>query len=189
MTTESWNLLTEALIKVVILAFLIERALVVIFEMEKFEPTLKDKDLKGPIAILVSIAACAVLQIDAFGPLGGKDGPIGSGGAFHWISYFLTGLVVAGGSAGAVKLFQDVLGFRRTSRDELKRIETTEREAQETEAMARVEKAKAEIANARAATVGATALVSLPGALSNTPERQIFAARIAERDLKIARGA
>lgn len=106
-----------------------------------------------------------------------------------WLGYLLTGLVVVGGSAGAVKLFQDVLGFRRTTRDQLKELAAVERLATLTEAEARAEKAKADIAGARAAMVRVTARSASPLTPGATPEQQILLARMAERDLKIARGS
>ena len=50
---------------------------------------------------------------------------------------WLTAAVVAGGSAGAIKLFQDVLGLSKTARD-------ASRDAREAEAQARLSKAQAD---------------------------------------------
>ena len=186
MTTTEWDLVTQALIKVVILAFLVERALAVVFDMEKVEPFLKRKDLKPTIAIVVSVLACFLLKIDAISPLGDKGAFLANDSAVKWLGYLLTGLVVAGGSVGAIKLFQDILGFRRSSRDQLKAVEAVNQQAEIAEAQARLEKAKADIAGAQASVTAAVAgVITLAG---DTPEQQILAARIAERDLKLARG-
>jgi len=184
MTTAQWDAVTHALIKVVILSFLIERALAVIFDMERFEPVLNVKDAKAPIAIAVSIAACVTLGIDAIGPLRGRDALTD----FRFLGEVLTGLVVAGGSAGAVKLFQDVLGFRRTSREQLRQVEKLEHEAEKAEANARLQKAEAEAVTARARVVDTAARISAPKGRPESAKEQMLAVRIAARDIKIAQG-
>ena len=182
----NWDSVFDALIKVVVLAFLIERALAVIFDMEKLEPILKDWDLKPIVAIIVSIVACFGLQLDALSPL--RADTTSTATDLGRIGYFLTGLVVAGGSAGAVKLFQDVLGFRRSSRDELKALKAARHEAEFNEAVARVEIAKAEISDARAVQASASARVAAGAYTASSPEQQILIARMADRDLKLLRG-
>lgn len=184
----NWDLVTQALIKVVILSFLVERALAVVFEMERLEPALKRNDLKPAIAIIVSVLACFALQIDAVSPLGTEGALLDKQSGIEWLGFLLTGMVVAGGSAGAVKLFQDVLGFKRSSRDQLKALEAVNQQAATAEAEARLEKAKAEAAGARAAMVAASARGVASIGQGDSPEQQILTARIAERDLKIARG-
>jgi hypothetical protein len=67
-----------------------------------------------------------------------------------WLEYLLSSLVVAGGSAGAIKLFQDVLGFGKAARD-------ASRDAAEAEAQMRVTKAKADLAAAEATQATAAA--------------------------------
>ncbi len=189
MTTTNWDLVTQALIKVVILSFLVERSLAVIFDMDGLRALLKRKgDIKPVVAILVSVGACFALHLDAIAPLGATGATIAESSDIKWLGYFLTGLVVAGGSAGSVKLFQDILGFRRSSREQIKAVEELEQQAAATEARARVEKAQAEIAVARSNTMVAGSRVSSAAFAGDSPEQQILLARMAERDLKIARG-
>lgn len=178
----------EALIKVVILSFLIERALAVVFDMDTMDKRLR-RDGKPLVAILVSIAACFVLQLDAVSPLGSTGAFLAAGSSVKWLGYLLTGLVVAGGSAGAVKLFQDVLGFRRSTRDQAKETERIESEAAKAQAEARLETAKAQIVTARSVIAGADARVAAAAYAGDSPEQQILVARMAERDLRLARGA
>lgn len=186
MTTTNWDLVTQALIKVVILSFLVERSLAVMFDMDGLRALLKRKrDIKPIVAILVSVGACFALHLDAFAPLGAIGATLAE---IKWLGYFLTGLVVSGGSAGSVKLFQDILGFRRSSREQIKAVEELEQQAAATEARARVEKAQAEIAVARSNTMVAGSRVSSAAFAGDSPEQQILLARMAERDLKIARG-
>lgn len=130
----------------------------------------------------VSIALCYGLQINVVGMLG-PGSPLAS--SMEWLSIAMTGLVVAGGSAGAVKLFQDVLGFRRSTRDEAKQLEQEKRAAEILEAKARAEGATATIANARADLLITSA--RLAGAPPDADELALEN-RIAERQLKIRRG-
>src|SRR5262245_40101672 len=106
-----WDPIIADLLKVVLLAFLIERALAVVFEWNVIEAYMERFDLKPVIAALLSIALCYALKLNAVGALGDENSPLQSK-QYDWLGFVLTGLVVAGGSAGAVKLFQDVLGFR-----------------------------------------------------------------------------
>jgi len=179
-----WETVVNELIKVVLLAFFIERALAVIFDMERVEPALERRDLKPVIAMTVSIALCYGLKINVIGAMAAVDAPLA--GRLEWLGFALTGLVVAGGSAGAVKLFQDVLGLRRSVRDETKRTDEAQRIAQTLEAQARGERAQAQIAGARADMVDSSA--RLASTMSNDPEEQALESRIVQRELKIQRG-
>jgi hypothetical protein len=181
-----WDAVIDALIKVVVLAFLVERALAIIFDMKWIAPRLERGDLKPFIAIVVSITACFLLRIDALSPLAPD---LAEPERLGRIGYFLTGLVVAGGSAGAVKLFQDVLGFRRTSREQLKAVDALERQAAMEEAEARVEKAKAEKAVAQATEKVASFQAVMPSTPVGGVRESMLAARMALRDMKIGRVA
>jgi hypothetical protein len=178
-----WDPVVNELIKVVLLAFFVERALAVIYDMERVEPVLVRGDLKPVISVFVSIALCYGLKINVVGVLAAPDAALA--GNLEWLGIAVTGLVVAGGSAGAVKLFQDVLGFRRSVRDEAKQVEQARRAADTLEAQARAERAQAQIAGARAAMMDASARLS--GAPLD-PEEGKLEERIAERELKIKRG-
>jgi len=92
-----------------VLAFMIERALAVIFE-HRLWFTARDrfhlKGFKEVIAILLAYGLCAWSKFDILALMFHKD----SG----QLSLILTALIVAGGSKGAIKLMQDFLGVKRT---------------------------------------------------------------------------
>ncbi len=99
-----------ALALLVILAMLLERALAVIFEWSVFRDWLKEKGLRVPIALVASYTVCVWGQFDVFSVVFAKTG--GYSGAFSF-GTFATAAVIAGGSKGAILLFQGVLGFGR----------------------------------------------------------------------------
>lgn len=103
-----WDRTGEALVLIIILAFVIERALAVIFESKIWLTRFDRPGLKEIIAAIVSIWVCFRWQFDAVGMiiLTEKTTPPG---------FILTGLVIAGGSKGSIKLFQDVLGMKSTA--------------------------------------------------------------------------
>lgn len=139
----------NAMIILVILSMIIERALAIVFDMEKLQPAIKKFDLKPIVAIVVSVLVCGVMGFNLpqvlVSTCGAECTPDGfKDGAWKGLGIVLTGFVVAGGSAGAVKLFQDILGFRRSTRDAAKQLADSEREAAKAEAEARLAKAEAE---------------------------------------------
>jgi hypothetical protein len=107
----SWPVLLEALSVLVVLAILVERALAQLFDSHWFlaiELERADRGLgsfKPLIAFVASAAICVLWNFDVVTILLGNQVDTLLGG-------ILTGAVVAGGSKGAMKLFQDVLGWR-----------------------------------------------------------------------------
>jgi hypothetical protein len=141
--------LIQALFQLVILSLMLERGLSFVFEIrlapprgfspgkrtkadEKTYPMIAEvlgAGLKALITYVVSAGLCFAFGFDVFKFIftdGKTLGPV--------LDIFLTAAVVAGGSAGAIKLFQDVLGLSKTARD-------AAREAKEEEAKARLAKA------------------------------------------------
>lgn len=96
---------------IVILSMLIERALSPIYEWRPVLEAIKDKNVKEPIAIVVSVAAVVYVDVDALKIIFSRP-------ESSWIGYLLTGLVVAGGSKGSIALFRDYLGWKSTARKE-----------------------------------------------------------------------
>lgn len=139
--------LIDALIIVVLLAFVLERALAVVFEIRRIEQVTSDYDIKPLIAAIVSIAICAGINLNLLQAIAEScDGCNDVTFATSWgwfVGVAVTGLVAAGGSAGAVKLFQDVLGFRRSSRDASKELKAIADKADQAEAEARMARAEA----------------------------------------------
>ncbi len=100
-----WERTIEALGAVVVLSFIVERALAVIFESRMWV-------LRGPsgggkelLAAAVGVAVCWHWQFDAVSIIVLREHVSEAG-------FVLTGLLVAGGSKASVKLFHDVLGVK-----------------------------------------------------------------------------
>jgi len=107
---EHYQNVLGALILVVVLAMLLERALAVVFEWSVIRDRIKDNNLRVPIAFGASYWICVWGQFDVlsvvFAKSGGYSGPLSFG-------TFATSAIIAGGSKGAILLFQGVLGFGR----------------------------------------------------------------------------
>jgi hypothetical protein len=106
-----WERVFEVLVAIVILAFLLERALALLFETRWFVDHLQGKNLKEAIAFVVGIAVCLFWDFDAVSMIFLKEN-VTVGGAV------ITGAIVAGGSKASIKLFRDVLGFMSSAEDE-----------------------------------------------------------------------
>lgn len=132
----------------VILAMLLERALALLFDYHWFQKFSERVDgLKAPIAFFVSWFTCNFVGFDILVRLF----PSASGTAEpSAIGVLITAAVVAGGSAGAITLFQGVLNFNRDSRTSLIEANKARAEADLAEARARKEKAEVEVAEAAA---------------------------------------
>jgi len=98
-----WGQVAEVLATIVVLSFIVERALALLFEWRFFVNAPWSSGVKEPIAFLVSLAVCWYWRLDALSVIlrGEKVGPFGT---------LLTAAVIAGGSKAALKLFRDVLG-------------------------------------------------------------------------------
>ena len=105
-----WARTFEALAGIVVLSFMIERALAVFFESRLFIDTMeggpkkKGRAFKEIIALIVSIAICIIWKFDAVSIifLTAKTTILGS---------IITGAVIAGGSKASIKLFKEMMGF------------------------------------------------------------------------------
>ncbi len=106
-----WERVFEVLVAIVILAFLLERALAVLFESKWFVDRLQGKNLKELIALVVGIAVCLFWDFDAVSMIFLKEN-VTVGGAV------ITGAIVAGGSKASIKLFRNLLGFMSDAEDE-----------------------------------------------------------------------
>jgi len=95
----------QALLTIVVLAFLIERALAPLFESKLFIRAVRRRSVvKEPVAVAVAVLVCWVWQFDAVSIILRDE-------VMNWYGFALTGLVIAGGSKASVKLFKDVLGI------------------------------------------------------------------------------
>ena len=98
-----WEQTGEVLATIIVLAFLVERALALVFENQWYLEKLGPKHIKELVAFLLSAVVCVVWKIDAFSViLHGDHTTI--------LGELLTAGVVAGGSKASLKLFRDIMG-------------------------------------------------------------------------------
>ncbi len=148
--------ITGALGKLVILSMVIERGLAFIFEHKWFVDVFTKEDispddppksiqkskvpgLKGIIALSVSIFLCVTYKFDILSVLFSR-------GSAELLGKVITGVVVAGGSSGAIAIFQGFLNINKESRDALLDAKKSQAEAlkQIAESEAKEAKARAE---------------------------------------------
>ena len=103
-----WERLAEALAVLVVLSFLVERALALLFESWFWTNHLQNRGLKEPIAFGVSLVICWLWHFDVISIMLTND---------HTtvIGYIVTAGVVAGGSKASVKLFHDIMNVKSSS--------------------------------------------------------------------------
>lgn len=99
-----WERVAEVLAGIVIMAFVLERALALLFETRYYIVRAQGKNLKELIAFVLGILVCWYWEFDAISMIFLKERTTILGVA-------VTGAVVAGGSKGAIKLFKNTLGF------------------------------------------------------------------------------
>lgn len=116
-----WDVVFEVLAMIIILAFMIERALAVLFESRLFlqvEVRREQEQNKGTfkplIAFGVAAACCYVWRFDALSILLQQE-------RASILGVLLTGAVIAGGSKASIKLFHDVFNAKSTEYDRIKR--------------------------------------------------------------------
>jgi len=100
-----WERTFEAITAIIVLAFILERALAPLFEHRWFVRRFDESGLKEPIAFALSAGVCWWRDFDALSIiiLAEKTSLIG---------VLITGAVIAGGSKASVKLFHDLLGVQ-----------------------------------------------------------------------------
>ena len=102
--------LIAALATLVILSLILERALSVVFEWGGWRDWIRAKHLRAPIALAAAYWMCIWGQFDVLAAISTKvDGYQG----YFSFGTLVTAAVIAGGSKGAILLFQGVLGFGR----------------------------------------------------------------------------
>ncbi len=105
-----WGPILEEIGFVVIAAFILERALAVPFEWGAIHDFLKCWKLRLPIAYLVAYVIAVEAKLDLVEVLAKASDPKATS---QNIGVIVTAAVIAGGSKGAILLFQGVLGFGR----------------------------------------------------------------------------
>ena len=98
-----WNLLLEALVAIIVLAFFVERALSLLIEWRHFDGRFSTTGLKEPLAFAVSLLVTWQWDFDAVSMVVAKAEP-------SFLGQVLTAAVIAGGSKAWIKLFLDIAG-------------------------------------------------------------------------------
>lgn len=155
------------MLKLVVLSLLLERGLAFVFEHDWFRHFLEKKPTIGPggvitresralglkatIALAAAYAICRQNDFDVVAAI--FDAPHSTP-----LGIWSTALVAAGGSAGAMKLFQGFLGLNKDARDAMIEARKAEGDAAKLIARANAERAiaEADAAKAIAATAQAT---------------------------------
>jgi hypothetical protein len=113
----------EVLATIVVLSILIERCLSILFESRPFiKRTEKKHGIRELISFIICVSVCIYWKFDAISIL------IVASETMTIPGMLITGGIVAGGSKGSLKLFQDVLGFMSTAERERKAIKERELE-------------------------------------------------------------
>lgn len=103
-----WEKLAEVLAAVVVLSFVVERALAIVFEHRYFLAHFSKLNIQEAIAFLVSFAICRHWDFDLVSVvLSAEKSSI--------LGHVITAAVIAGGSKASIKLFQDVMGVKSSA--------------------------------------------------------------------------
>lgn len=155
---EYHEVILTAFFFIVVYAAVVERALALFFDIPWVDERLKWKNpagtdgvvtWKGLIAALAGIILCYNIDLDLIAILvQAQDNALSAAETTApkntIYGVILTGMVVAGGSQGAVKLFQDVMGFSKVHRDAAKGLRQAEVAAKTAEAESRKAEAEAQ---------------------------------------------
>lgn len=146
-----WERTFEALVLIIILAFVVERALAVLFEVPIIVARVPS-GAKALVAVGVSIWVCYVWHFDALSIIILAERTSVPG-------YIVTGAVIAGGSKASIKLFHDLLDVKSTAVREAEPLKQLEVQRTVERGIGRraAARAAAEIASLEAATKAAAA--------------------------------
>lgn len=143
-----WERTFDAIMLVAVLAIVVERVLSVIFQNRIYIERVHTDGMKEVIALAASIAACVNWKLDAVGMILLTETTTIAG-------YIVTGALVAGGSKGSLKLFQDFFDLQSTAFRMRHSLQAAQAAAAAEEAKAAVTaaptKATAEIAKVKVA--------------------------------------
>lgn len=105
-----WDRVAEVLAAIVVLSFILERALAVLFESRFFIERFDGAGIKEWIAAGVCIAVCVYWKFDAVSMIVLTDHT-------NLFGEIVSGAVIAGGSKASLKLFHDVLDVRSSAHE------------------------------------------------------------------------
>jgi hypothetical protein len=105
-----WERVGEVLAAIVVLSFVLERGLAVLFESKFFIKRFEGRGLKEWLATIICVAVCVIWKFDAISMIILTD---------HTTVFgeIVTGAVIAGGSKASLKLFHDVLDVRSSAHE------------------------------------------------------------------------
>ena len=104
--TVNYEILSGVLVIIIVLAFLLERALSLLFELNFYQKYINGKGYSPIIAFLVSLAVCNIYNFNALKeilPEPPETDPFGVA---------ITAAIIAGGSKGALILMTEVLKIK-----------------------------------------------------------------------------
>lgn len=108
----NWERTLESLTLIVILAFVVERALTIVFENNFYEATLSKLHIKPLFAFIVSFVICYYWEFDVLSIILVKSSMTSFG-------YVITAAVIAGGSKGALQLLRNVRMLKENKEQEV----------------------------------------------------------------------
>lgn len=167
-----WERTFEVLAGIIVLAFLIERALAPIFEHRWFIENFDGRGIKEFIAIAVSITVCVIWKFDALSIVILAEQTSIPG-------YVITGAIVAGGSKASVTLFHNLLNVRSTAHQARFELRASKAAQTAEEAAKQAEEASTLEAASRSATVAKKARADAARAaqISGSPVTKAFLLR------------
>lgn len=108
--------------QLVILAMIMERGLYFIFDYKLWRDALSKFALKGPISFAVALFICWYYDYDILARVLDPT-------AITDVGIVITAAILAGGSVGAITLFQDILKFSREGREQIQAVQAAKQEA------------------------------------------------------------
>lgn len=104
------------LAQLVILAMIMERGLYFIFDYKLWREALSKFALKGPISFALALFICWYYDYDILARILDPE-------AITNVGIGITAAILAGGSVGAITLFQDILKFSREGRAQIQELQ------------------------------------------------------------------
>lgn len=103
-----WEQTAEVLVVIIVLSFVIERALALLFEHRAFVKRFSGTGIKEPIAFALALLICVYWNLDLPAVLLTAE-------RTSLLGEIITAGVLAGGSKASIKLFHDVMGVKSTA--------------------------------------------------------------------------
>jgi len=104
----NWSRTIEALTMIVILAFIVERVLTLVFDTKRYEKHVASFHIKPLVAFALSFLVCYVWEFDALSIILIKQ-------EMNLYGYLLTAGVISGGSKGALELLRNIKMLQKQS--------------------------------------------------------------------------